>query len=58
MKGLKSDLLIQGVQNQNRALNADFVALEVLPKQHWVKNYKAGVPDLVDDNDLDRDQGL
>jgi len=50
--GLKNELLIQTTENQNRALNADFVALEVLPKSQWVKNFKAVMPDLVDDADL------
>jgi len=35
-------------------LNADFVALEVLPKSQWVKNYKAAMPDLVNADDLDK----
>ena len=38
--GLQSELLVQTLQDQNRALNGDIVAIEVLPKAKWIKNYK------------------
>ena len=36
VSGLRQDLLIQSLENQNRALNADIVAVEVLPKAQWI----------------------
>lgn len=32
VSGLSQDLLVQSQEHQNRALNADIVAVEVLPK--------------------------
>ena len=40
VSGLTEELLIQSQVQQNRALNADIVAVEVLPKAQWIKNYK------------------
>jgi len=40
VSGLTDELLIQSIINQNRALNADIVAVEVLPKAEWIANYK------------------
>ena len=40
VSGLKQELLIQSLAHQNRALNADIVAVEVLPKSQWITNYK------------------
>ena len=51
VQGLKSDLLVPTSELQNRALNGDFVALEVLPKNQWIKNYKSNVPALIDEED-------
>ncbi|CDW74058.1 exosome complex exonuclease rrp44 [Stylonychia lemnae] len=41
---LNQDLLIVGLQNQNRALNGDIVCLEILPESLWLKDYKSGQP--------------
>lgn len=51
VSGLQSELLIQSLEHQNRAINADIVAVEVLPKSNWIKNYK----DIPTDKWLDED---
>ena len=40
VSGLKQELLVQSLVDQNRALNGDIVAIEVLPKAKWISNYK------------------
>lgn len=40
VQGLKQDILIPTLTHQNRAVNGDIVAVEVLPKAQWLKNYK------------------
>ncbi len=51
VSGLNQELLIQSLEHQNRAINADIVAVEILPKAHWIKNYK----DIPLDKWLDED---
>lgn len=46
-------MLIQSLENQNRALNADVVAVEVLPKAQWIKNYKAVPVDTCLDDEVE-----
>ena len=41
VSGLKQELLVQSLGDQNRALNGDIVAIEVLPKAKWISNYKS-----------------
>ena len=53
VSGLWQDLLIQSLENQNRALNADIVAVEVLPKSQWIKNYKAVPVDTCLDDEVE-----
>ena len=55
VSGLKQDLLVQSLQHQNRALNADIVAVEVLPRAQWIKNYKAVPVDTCLDDELGQD---
>ena len=50
VQGLKSEVLIGSLQDQNRALCGDIVAIEVLHKSKWIKNYKtADCADVLDD---------
>ena len=51
VSGLQQELLIQSLEHQNRALNADIVAIEVLPKTQWIKNYAAAPIDTCLDDD-------
>ena len=51
VQGLHSELLIQSLEHQNRALNADVVAVEILPKAHWIKDYKHAPIDTVLDQE-------
>lgn len=44
VQGLQQDVLIPNLKLQNRAWNADIVAIEILPKSQWVKNYKSLEP--------------
>lgn len=53
MTGLSQDLLIQSLEHQNRALNADIVAVEVLPKAQWIKDYKEVPIDTCLDDDVE-----
>ena len=53
VSGLKQDLLIQSLEHQNRALNADIVAVEVLPKAQWIKDYKEVPIDTCLDDDVE-----
>ena len=43
--------MIQSLEHQNRALNADIVAVEVLPKAQWIQNYKHAPVDTCLDDD-------
>ena len=40
VQGLRQEILISDIKSQNRALNGDIVAIEILPKKKWLKNYK------------------
>jgi len=51
VSGLTQDLLIQSLEHQNRALNADVVAVEVLPKAQCIKDYKEAPIDTCLDAD-------
>ena len=46
VQGLQQELVIQTRQNQNRALNGDIVAVEILPKSAWISTFKASVDDV------------
>lgn len=50
--GLKDDLLILGLKNQNRALNGDTVCIQVLPEKDWIANFKQS--DIV--NAIDKEE--
>ena len=55
--GLKDDLVILGLKNQNRALNGDTVCLQVLPEKEWVRHFKES--DFVDAIDKEEpEQGI
>jgi hypothetical protein len=45
--------LIPNSTSQNRACNGDVVAIEILPKTQWLKNYKSMGPaiDRIDSDD-------
>lgn len=50
VQGLKSEILIQDAKDQNRALNGDVVAVEILPKAKWLRGYKnVDMADAIDD---------
>ena len=52
VQGLNQEVLIQNAKDQNRALNGDVVAVEVLPKSKWIKGYKsADMADVLDDKE-------
>jgi len=51
--GLTNDLLITSLELQNRALNADIVAVEVLPKAQWIKDYREAPIDTCLDADAE-----
>ncbi len=55
IQGLTQDILIQNLTHQNRAVNGDIVAIEILPKSQWIKNYKTMGP-AVDNIDSDEDE--
>ena len=44
VQGLYQDILISNLKDQNRACNGDVVAIEILPKANWLKNYKSMEP--------------
>ena len=44
--------MIPTLKLQNRALNGDIVAVGVLPKAQWLKNYKSMGP-AIDNDDSD-----
>ena len=51
MQGLKQEVLISDSKAQNRALNGDIVAVEILPKSKWLKNYKqTDMADVLDED--------
>ena len=56
VQGLKQEILIQDAKDQNRALNGDVVAVEVLPKTKWIKGYRsADMADVLDDKEAIED---
>jgi len=44
VSGLRQEILIKSLEDQNRAVNGDVVAIEILPKTQWLKNYKSMGP--------------
>lgn len=56
VQGLTQEILIPNFTSQNRACNGDIVAIEVLPKNQWLKNYKSMGP-AIDKIDSDEEQG-
>lgn len=46
--------------HQNRALNGDIVAIEILPKSQWLKNYKGMGPaiDNIDSEDSQDEEAI
>ena len=44
VSGLRQEILIKSLDDQNRAVNGDVVAIEILPKTQWLKNYKSMGP--------------
>lgn len=44
VSGLRQEILIKTLEEQNRAVNGDVVAIEILPKTQWLKNYKSMGP--------------
>ena len=54
-------MLVPSIALQNRAVNADIVAVQVLPKSQWVANFKSAAPTLAfmeDTEKLDKDEEL
>jgi exosome complex exonuclease DIS3/RRP44 len=53
--GLKDDLIIIGLKNQNRALNGDTVCVQVLPESEWIRNFKeSDIINPIDKEDPDQ----
>lgn len=56
VQGLQQEILVQNLIHQNRAVNGDIVAIEILPKSQWLKNYKSMGP-AIDNIDSDEEVG-
>ena len=55
VQGLTQEILIPSFICQNRACNGDIVAVEILPKTQWLKNYKSMGP-AIDKLDSDEEE--
>jgi len=44
VQGLTNDILLTGLEQQNRALNGDIVCIEIDSEDKWIDNYKAAEP--------------
>ena len=55
VQGLTQEILIPNFTSQNRACNGDIVAIEILHKSQWLKNYKSMGPaiDKIDSDNED-----
>ena len=53
-EGLDSPVLIQGLENQNRAVDGDHVAIQLLERRNW----SAPAELILDDGDVDPGRGV
>ncbi|KAK2143735.1 hypothetical protein NP493_4429g00000 [Ridgeia piscesae] len=53
IEDMKSDVYIAGTLVRNRALNADVVAVEILPREEWRVSV-AGIIPFCDTGDIER----